>query len=60
MDRHRKRAQLARPELSILFEELLTRFDKTELANPTTAVPRRGGHFVLGVGSLHSIHQLGD
>ncbi len=45
-------AQLARLELSILFEELLTRFDKIELANPTAAAPRRRGNFVLGIESL--------
>ena len=45
-------AQLARLELSILFEELLARFDKIELANPAAAAPRRRGNFVLGIESL--------
>jgi cytochrome P450 family 142 subfamily A polypeptide 1 len=45
-------AQLARLELSILFEELLARFDKIELANPAATAPRRRGNFVLGIESL--------
>ncbi len=44
-------APLARLELRILFEELLTRFDHLELANDD-ALPTRRGNFVLGLESV--------
>ncbi len=40
--------QLARLELQVLFEELLTRLPDIELANPDEPLPRRRGNFVLG------------
>jgi cytochrome P450 family 142 subfamily A polypeptide 1 len=45
-------AQLARLELTVLFDELLDRFPDLELAQPDAPVPRRRGNFVLGVESL--------
>jgi cholest-4-en-3-one 26-monooxygenase len=44
-------APLARLELRILFEELLTRFDQLELATEQP-LPQRRGNFVLGLESL--------
>jgi cytochrome P450 family 142 subfamily A polypeptide 1 len=45
-------AQLARLELRVLFERLLTRLPDLELARPDEAPPWRRGNFVLGIESL--------
>ena len=45
-------AQLARLELTVLFDALLDRFPKLELADPTAPLERRRGNFVLGLESL--------
>jgi len=45
-------AQLARLELTVLFDELLDRLPDIELADPAATPPRRRGNFVLGIESL--------
>ncbi len=45
-------AQLARLELTVLFDEILDRWTDLRLAEPDTAPPRRRGNFVLGIESL--------
>lgn len=45
-------AQLARLELSVLFEALLDRFPAIELAEPEASPARRRGNFVLGLETL--------
>ena len=45
-------AQLARLELKVLFEELLSRLDDITLETPEESLPRRRGNFVLGFESM--------
>jgi cytochrome P450 family 142 subfamily A polypeptide 1 len=45
-------AQLARLELTVLFEEVLERMPDIALAEPERSLPRRRGNFVLGVEEL--------
>jgi len=45
-------AQLARLELKVLFEELLSRLDDITLKTPEESLPRRRGNFVLGFESM--------
>jgi cytochrome P450 family 142 subfamily A polypeptide 1 len=45
-------AQLARLELRVLFEELLTRLPEIELAEEDQALPERRGNFVLGIEAM--------
>jgi len=45
-------AQLARLELTVLFEEVLDRLPAIELVHPEISQPERAGNFVLGIESL--------
>jgi len=45
-------AQLARLELRVLFEELLSRWNEIEILPPPGGLPRRRGNFVLGWESM--------
>jgi cytochrome P450 family 142 subfamily A polypeptide 1 len=45
-------AQLARLELTVLFDELLDRFPDLALADPEAPLDRRRGNFVLGLEAL--------
>ncbi len=45
-------AQLARLELTVLFDELLDRLPDIALADPDAPIRRRRGNFVLGIESL--------
>jgi cytochrome P450 family 142 subfamily A polypeptide 1 len=45
-------AQLARLELTVLFDELLERLPDLELADPAAPLHRRRGNFVLGLETL--------
>jgi cytochrome P450 len=45
-------AQLARLELTVLFDELLDRLPDVALADPEAPLHRRRGNFVLGLETL--------
>jgi cytochrome P450 family 142 subfamily A polypeptide 1 len=50
-------AQLARLELTVLFDELLDRLPDVALADPEAPLRRRRGNFVLGLETLPVVFQ---